>query len=335
MKIAVVGSGALGSYYGAMLARDGRDVHFLLRSDYEAVRRNGIRILSAQGDFHVRPKCARTPEELGVADLVLIGLKTTANGEFARLLKPLAGPHTAFLTLQNGLGNEEALAALFPVEQVMGGLCFVSINRLEPGLIRHINYGKIILGEFRGWPEPRTHDIASMFRHAGVPCEVSDDIIGTHWQKLVWNIAFNGLGVAGVVGYENVLSGRVPEGAPLGPVLPTDVLLADPKWRALLKELMLEVIAVTVALGHKIREDYADHELKRTDSMGSYRASTLIDFEKGLPMELHSIFFFPQQEARRANVATPRLDALCAVLRGLENRSQPAAGAPRFDGASN
>ncbi len=138
MKIAVVGCGAVGSYYGARLAHAGHEVHFLLRSDYDLVRRQGVLIRSPQGDFRVRPRSARAPEEIGPAELVLVGLKTTANDQFARLFPPLAGPATAILTLQNGLGNEDQLARLFPPEQIMGGLCFVCLNRIEPGLIRHL-----------------------------------------------------------------------------------------------------------------------------------------------------------------------------------------------------
>src|SRR5512143_871689 len=103
MKVAVVGCGAVGSFYGAKLARAGQEVHFLLRSDYDAVRPRGVRIQSPDGDFQVRPHCARRPEEIGPADLVLIGLKTTANDQFPQLLPPLVGPATAVLTLQNGL----------------------------------------------------------------------------------------------------------------------------------------------------------------------------------------------------------------------------------------
>src|ERR1700761_7477562 len=110
MKIAVVGPGAIGSYYGAMLSRFGQEVHFLLRSDYDAVKRHGVSIRSPEGNFNIRPKCARTPDEIGPSDLVLIALKTTANDQFPILLPPLVSPKTAVLTLQNGLGNEEALA---------------------------------------------------------------------------------------------------------------------------------------------------------------------------------------------------------------------------------
>ena len=102
MKIAVVGCGAVGSYYGARLARGGDEAHFLLRSDYDAVKRQGVLVRSPEGDFQVWPQCARRPEEIGPADLVLIGLKTTANDAFARLLPPLVGPGTVLLTLQIG-----------------------------------------------------------------------------------------------------------------------------------------------------------------------------------------------------------------------------------------
>src|SRR5205809_6443090 len=100
MKIAVVGCGAVGSFYGAKLARAGAEVHFLLRSDYEIARRHGVFVRSPQGDFRVHPKCARQAEEIGPSDLVLIGLKTTANDQFPRLLPPLVAPKTAILTLQ-------------------------------------------------------------------------------------------------------------------------------------------------------------------------------------------------------------------------------------------
>ena len=161
MKIAVVGAGAVGGYYGAKLAQTGQETHFLLRSDYEAVRRDGVLIRSPEGDFRVQPKCARTPEEIGVSDLVIVALKTTANDQFGRLLTPLVGPATAILTLQNGLGNEAQLAALFGQEKVMGGLCFVCLNRLEPGVILHIAHGIIVMGEYERPPGPRTEEIGT------------------------------------------------------------------------------------------------------------------------------------------------------------------------------
>ncbi len=132
MKIAIIGCGALGSYYGAHLCRDGQETHFLLRSDYDVVRRDGVHINSADGNFHVRPKCAQQPEKIGICDLVIIGLKTTANSVLPKLLPPVVGPATTVLTLQNGLGNEAQVASIIGAEKTLGGLCFVCLNRVAP-----------------------------------------------------------------------------------------------------------------------------------------------------------------------------------------------------------
>jgi 2-dehydropantoate 2-reductase len=202
MKIAIVGCGALGSFYGAKLSRIEPDVFFLLRSDYAHAKAQGVQVDSVDGSFHARPNCAQDPAAIGPYDLVLIGLKTTANDQFPRLLLPLVGPATLVATLQNGLGNEEALAALLGPTNILGGLCFVCVNRIGPSQIRHTAYGNIVLGE----------------------------------------------------------------------------------------------------------------------SMGPYRASTLLDFEKGLPLELKSLFEEPLRQAQKAGVKTPRLAALCQVLTQLDQR---------------
>ncbi len=329
MKVAVVGCGAVGSFYGAKLARAGHEVHFLLRSDYEVVRRQGVLIRSPDGDFQVWPHSARYPAEIGPAELVLIGLKTTANDQFASLVPPLVGPATAVLTLQNGLGNEEQLARLLPEKQILGGLCFVCLNRVAPGVIQHLGYGQVALGEFRRRPLPRTQELVTRFCDAGVRCTVSEDLAKAHWEKLVWNIPFNGLGVAGAGGanaLERITSDApsssvTPWPADLLPPLTTDRLLADARWARLVKDLMLEVIAAARALGFDVPEAFADERIERTRTMGAYRASTLIDFERRQPLELESLFLEPLRQAHRASVPTPRLAALCDVLKALERRS--------------
>ena len=325
MKIAVVGCGAVGSFYGAKLARAGDEVHFLLRSDYEVVRRKGVQIRSPQGDFRVQPKCARTPQEIGPCDLVLIGLKTTANDQLAGLLPPLLGQTTAVATLQNGLGNEEQLARLVTPEQILGGLCFVCLNRLQPGLIHHIDHGQIILGEFQRWPEPRTHDLATRFRQAGVPCTVTDDLARAHWEKLTWNIPFNGLGVAAAAGFEALLEhpAAAANEHPPATCLTTDKLLADTRWATLVRELMLEVIAAARAFGFELPDSLADKQIERTRTMGAYKASTLIDFERGQALELESLFLEPWRQAQAAGAVVPRLGALCRVLAQLDRLRLP------------
>ena len=322
MKIAVVGCGAVGSYYGALLSRDGQDVHFLLRSDYEVVRRRGVSIRSPAGDLNARPHCARAPGEIGASDVVLIALKTTANDQFSSLLPPLVGPGTAVVTLQNGLGNEEQLAKLLPAGQILGGLCFVCLNRIGPGVIQHLDHGMVLLGEFQRWPEPRTHDLAGMIRHAGVGCRVTDNLARAHWEKLVWNIPFNGLGVASAAGYDAManLQFAICNLKSPGPCLTTDRLLADPDWEKLVRELMLEVISAARALGLEVPVSLAEKQLARTRSMGSYKPSTVLDFECGRPLELAGLFREPLRQAQERGVATPRLAALCAVLTALDKQ---------------
>ena len=323
MKIAVVGCGAVGSYYGAKLSRAGHEVHFLLRSDYEIVRHQGVRICSVEGNFHVRPQYAQTPEGIGAVDLVLIGLKTTANYRFATLLPPLVGPSTVLITLQNGLGNEAQLATRFGPEPVLGALCFVCLNRVRPGEIHHLAYGQIVLGEYQRPPGPRTHRLAALLRRAGIPCEITRDLERARWEKLVWNVPFNGLGVAGVAGYEAVLAGEVGRALPSGPCLTTDVLLAAPRWTELVRELMAEVIAAAGALGHDVPASLAEVNLARTRGMGAYKASTLVDYERCQPLELASMFLEPLRQAQQAGVPTPRLATLCRLLERLDPTQTP------------
>jgi 2-dehydropantoate 2-reductase len=252
------------------------------------------------------------------------------------------GAGTAVLTLQNGLGNEAQLARLFSVAQILGGLCFVCLNRLEPGLIHHIAHGKVVLGEFDRPALPRTHNIAQMFRDGGVPCTVTDNLARAHWEKLVWNIPFNGLGVAAVAGYEALgtpasspasLRSRLRAGGDAGApreTLSTDKLLTDSRWESLVRELMLEVIAAARALGHEIPDALAEKQIGGTRDMGAYKASTLIDFERGLPLEMEGLFLEPLRQAQSAGVAVPRLTGLCEVLQGLDKMSNSQRGAKSF-----
>ncbi len=318
MKIGVVGCGALGSFYGARLWRAGERVHLLLRSDYEAVRRDGVRVRSIDGDFVARPVAAREPGRIGPCDLVVVALKTTANARLGELVPPLVGPDTAVLTLQNGLGNEAALAALAGPERVMGGLCFVCLNRVAPGEVVHTAHGYIVMGEYQRPVSDRLRTVRSAFERAGIPCHLTDDLERAHWEKLIWNVPFNGLGVAGVAGFESVAQGRVLGGPRECCCLPTDRLLAEPRWERLVRELMLEVITVARALGFDLDQELVGRNLARTRVMGAYKASTLLDFERGMPIELESLFREPLRRARQAGVETPRLAALCAVLETLE-----------------
>jgi 2-dehydropantoate 2-reductase len=196
------------------------------------------------------------------------------------------------------------------------------LNRLEPGLIHHIEYGQILMGEYQRPPQPRTYDLASLMNGAGVRCTVAENLARAHWEKLVWNIPFNGLGVAAAAGYDAVLDGQLPPGRIPSSCLTTSVLLADGQWVARLRELMLEVIAAAQALGLGVPETLAEKNLERTRSMWPYKASTLLDFECGRPLELESLFLEPLRQAQKAGVPVPRLEALCRLLVQLASAGQ-------------
>ncbi|NCG26692.1 MAG: 2-dehydropantoate 2-reductase, partial [Verrucomicrobiales bacterium] len=198
-RIAIVGSGAVGSYYGAKLAISGANVHFLMRADLEHVRRFGLRIESNKtGVEHLeKVNTYGCTADIGYCDLVIIALKATDNHSLEKILPPLLKEDTVIMTLQNGLGNEEFLANRFGGNRVIGGLCFVCINRPSPGTIHHIAQGSITCGEFSGLPIPRTHDIGLIFKRADIPFLVTQSLPKERWRKLVWNIPFNGLAIVG------------------------------------------------------------------------------------------------------------------------------------------
>ncbi len=297
MRIAVVGSGALGLYYGALLQRGGNEVSFLLRRDYEAIHSNGLTVRSILGDFHLpEVRCFRSSEEIGPVDLVLVGLKTFANDRFTELISPLVGASTLILTLQNGLGNEEELAALFGEDRILGGIAFLCANRGESGTVHHLAAGRIELGSFGKVPPELASTVAKRFAASGLDCGFVDDLLKARWQKLVWNIPFNG---------SCALLGQ-----------PVDRLLAAPRCRQLVRELMLEVIMAANAQGlsEPIDATFADRMISYTEAMGPYRPSMQIDREEGRPLELEAIFFRPLQHGRSRGVAMPRIEALAVYL---------------------
>ena len=163
MRIGIVGSGALGLYYGALLQKAGHDVHFLLRRDYQAITRTGLKVTSPHGDFLLsKVNGYRRSQEIGPVDLVLVGLKAYSNDQLVDLVRPLVASETTILNLQNGLGNEEALASDFSAEQIVGGVAFLCCNRGEPGTVHHLDQGAIRIAEFVANSGARIEQLAAI-----------------------------------------------------------------------------------------------------------------------------------------------------------------------------
>lgn len=308
-RIAVVGAGAIGCYYGAKLAHSGRDVRFLMRGDVTEVRRFGIRIRGKGENLRVaKVNHYSSTEEIGPCDLVLIALKATSNSDLTKLIPPLLHEKTMLLTLQNGFGNEEFLAENFGAERVLGGLCFVCLNRVSRGVIEHYDHGRVWIGEYNRSPQPRTHDVVWEFKRCGVVCSVVENLTLERWRKLVWNIPFNGLSVTG---------GGIHTGA----------ILADEDLRTLTIALMEEVIAAANKCGFPLPTETALEQIKRTESLGAYKPSTLIDYQAGRPLEIEAIWGEPLRRATAAGALTPHLEKLYAELKAhdVAPRNQMAA----------
>ncbi len=298
MNIAIIGSGALGLYYGARLQQAGENVHFLLRRDYQAISRNGLTVHSCDGNFYLQQvQGYRCADEMPKADLVIVGLKTFANQHLEQLITPLLDDHTALLTLQNGLGNEELLAELFGARRVLGGVAFICSNRGKPGEVHHLSQGAIRLGEFSAGLTPRAENIAAMFNRAKVACQAVKDLKKIRWEKLVWNIPFNGL---------CALTGKT-----------TDLLLAHPPTRALIGELMDEVVAGANAQNLTSPIDgkaFGAHMIKLTEGMDDYHPSMMIDRLQGQPLELKAIYAIPLGQAAARGVELTRTAMLYRLL---------------------
>jgi len=296
-SVAIVGSGAIGLYYGGRLAEAGENVKFLLRSDFEAISENGLKVQSVDGDFELPEiQAFRSSEEIGPVDLVIVAWKATANSQLKTVLPPLLHERTQVLTLQNGLGNCEQLAEIVGPERVLGGLCFVCINRLNHGLVGHTAGGRVTVGALMPDGSGRIAELERRFRAARIGGVAVENLEKSQWEKLVWNIPFNGLSVA--------------EGG-----VTTDVLLASPELEDEIRALMTEVIAAARAQGLDLKDELIDFNIDRTRPMGPYRTSSMIDFVEGREVEVDPIWGEPLRRAKLAGVAVPRLETLLGRIR--------------------
>lgn len=297
-SIAIVGAGAIGSYYGARLALSGADVRFLVRSDHAAWQARGLTLREKDATRHLPHVVAATdPHHIGPVDLVIVALKSTANAALAQLLPPLVGARTAVLSLQNGLGNEEEIAAIVGGERVLGGLCYIAVTRVVPGELACFHTpGAITFGEYARPAGERVRSVARLFGRFGVVTRVLDDLAAARWQKLVWNVPFNGLAI-------------------VGGGIATDQILATPALAVQVRPLMDEVAAAGRHFGYAISEEFIQGQSDVTPPLGAYRPSSLVDFLAGREVELEAIWGEPLRRAQAAGLAMPRLAALYEELK--------------------
>lgn len=301
MIYSIIGTGGIGGYYGGCLARAGKEVHFLLHKDYNFVREHGLQVNSCRGDFHLDGVNAYdNSADMPASDVVIVALKSIKNPLLKDLLPPLLKPDTLVLLIENGIGVEAQVQAMFPQALLAAGLAFICTAKTGPGVVHHQDLGKLTIAPYTPGAEQRTAEVIRDFTEAGVKA-VTAEYLEARWKKQVWNMPFNGMTVA--------LNTS------------TDALMANPSTAALIRAQMLEVIAAARALGVKnIDENFADLMLEMTAGMKPYAPSMKLDHDFGRPMEIGAIYTEALRQAREAGCPMPRLEMLEAQLRFMEGR---------------
>jgi 2-dehydropantoate 2-reductase len=301
---AILGTGALGGFYGAKLQKAGLDLHFLLGSDYEYVSQFGLVIESKDGDFTLpQVNAYNDVEKMPQCDVVVVALKTTKNHLLPQMLPSLVKNDGVVLVLQNGLGVEEEVAKIVSNVSVMGGLCFLCSNKVGAGHIHHLDYGQITLGEYASGYEStgitdKMQQIADDFASAGISIELTEDLLLGRWKKLVWNIPYNGLSV--------ILNAR------------TDELMSYVHTHKLVEQLMYEVVAGAKSCGRIIPDSFIQTMLDYTVKMKPYRTSMKIDYDERRPLEVEAIFGNPLRKAQAAGVDLPQISCIYQQLKFLD-----------------
>ncbi len=300
-RILIVGTGAVGGFYGGKLAQVGARVAALCRSDYEIVKSKGIHVKSVYGDFHFTPKkVVRNVSEYGSPpDYILVALKVLPEIDTARIIKDAVSPDTAIVLLQNGIEIEDPVAQAFPENEIISGLAFICATRTSFGHIEHIDFGRVVIGLFPEGPSARVEKLANLFNKAGVPCDVTEDVMTARWRKLVWNAPFNPISV-------------------LGGGVDTKTMVETPESLRLARQVMEEVCKIAEAAGHPLPDDIEQENIDGTSKMAPYKTSMLVDFESGRPMEIEAILGNAIRVARRHGTFVPRMESLYALIKLLE-----------------
>jgi len=299
IRYGIIGTGALGGFYGGMLAKAGREVHFLFRSDYEHVCKHGLQVDSVNGDFHLpKVNAYHDPQDMPLCDVILVCLKTTGNHHLPELIQPILHAKSVVVLLQNGLGLEEDLSAQSPGVAIAGGLAFICSNKIGPGHIHHLDYGKLIVGSHNVPNLEILKKLVADFQSSGIHSELSPDLKFSRWQKLVWNIPFNGMTV--------VLNTT------------TDRLMANEQTRELSKELMLEVIHGANACGVPLKESLSQQMIDMTIKMKPYAPSMKMDFDHHRAMEIEYIYSKPIETAQKAGFEMHKISMLEKQLRFIQ-----------------
>jgi 2-dehydropantoate 2-reductase len=306
MRIAIMGTGGVGGYYGGLLAQAGQDVAFIARGAHlAAIRERGLQIKSVFGDFRVSPASATDkPGEIGEVDLVLFTAKTYHTEEAAQLIKPMVGQNTVVISLQNGVDGAERIGPVVGMEHIVGGATWLSAAIEEPGVIgQYSQFRRIVVGEFDGRASVRAQVVCEVLKSTGATVELVDNIAQILWTKFVFIAAISALGALTRVtlgDYRGVLEARM-----------------------VLTEAINEVVAVAQAKGVTLEPDVMDKTLKFIDETApGIKPSMQRDIEAGRMSELESMIGVVVRLGTELGVSTPVMRIAYAVLKPGELKAR-------------
>jgi len=307
MRIAVMGAGAVGGYFGARLAASGQEVAFIARGRHlETMCREGLRIKSIDGDCQIQSLFTSNPEEVGPVDLILFCVKSYDTEEAARRLSPLVGEKTIILSLQNGIDNAEKIAGLWGKERTLGGVVFIGARVALPGTIEHSAAGRITLGGLDAGEGERAKSIREILAAAKIPCAASPEIRKVMWQKLVWNAPFCAI-------------------ASLTRATVSEILESD-SLKTLASGCMEEVRQAAKCQGIDLAPTVAAEALELSRSLGDFKPSMLQDLEEGKPLEHEAFNGIVVSLLRRAGKRAPINETFYAALKFLDQKSRHRSG---------
>jgi 2-dehydropantoate 2-reductase len=297
IKVLVIGAGAIGAFYGSLLAKVGAEVSAVCRSDYDQVKQHGFIIDSqplGRWNFVPAQVLKNAADFEGTADYILLCTKVIPALDRVALIRPAVAENTAIVFIQNGVEIEQEMLDAFPNNELISGLAFICCNRVSSGEILHLAYGRLALGNLPNGISGKTSLLCELFTQSGIECNANDNIVTGRWQKCVWNAPFNPL---------SVLSGGLPT---------LDILQTQESF---VRSIMQEICNIAAACGHPLPEDIVNINIENTYAMPPYKTSMLLDYENNQPMETEAILGNALRAAQRVGIASPHLESVYALMK--------------------
>lgn len=302
--ISIIGAGAVGTFYGAKLGGAGFHVQFYSPSAKSHEKRN-LNIKSVWGNFQQTGEFFNKTESMDPSDLIILSVKALESIRSVELIHPLVKENSIILVLQNGICEEETIQKAFPENPVMGGLAFTCINRIDKHTIDHQDYGAIKIGSLEEKNYAQAKELVEQFKEAGIQTIYGEPLRKLRWQKLLWNVPYNSLSVA-------------------GGLITTDIIINDEHLNALSRRMMKEVQQIAASENTSLPDEDIETMVENTRKMNPYKTSMMIDFELKRPMEVEAILGRPLRIAQKNKVTVPTIEAIYSLLSFMDknHRSQ-------------